>query len=238
MAYTKENTTGGPKIIIITYVMCQQCSTTGKLYISNAWNGSKLFIDYDHPQVTSFKAKLGHIASSNILLQQLSQSFASQGNLKTNRSHIPMMSKVLQTLILFKTTIGTTKRFKSSRFGWYYEQCPTCKRTNKSPGVPFVCSCYEDKIAPIPKYKIEIEVEHEGKIGCFVFWDKECITYVGLSAHDLRDVMKKQTSKVPNSPQIIKGIDTTSNLPLSDKEVFTPTRVPIITYHVCFPKLE
>ena len=42
-------------------------------------------------------------------------------------------------------------------------------------------------------------------------------------------LLMQQTSKVPNSPQIIKGIDTTSNLPLSDKEVVTPTRVPIVS---------
>lgn len=80
-------------------------SATGKLYISNALNGSKLFIDYDHSQVTSFKAKyvnvtryyyiiylsllalynnfiffrLGDIASSNVLSQHLSQSSSSQG---------------------------------------------------------------------------------------------------------------------------------------------------------------
>lgn len=41
--------------------------------------------------------------------------------------------------------------------------------------------------------------------------------------------LMKQTSKVPNSPQIIKGVDTTSNLPLSDKEVVTPNRVPIVS---------
>ncbi|KAL5052781.1 hypothetical protein RYX36_033463, partial [Vicia faba] len=30
---------------------------TGKLNLSNAWNGSKLLLDYDHPQVVDFKAK-------------------------------------------------------------------------------------------------------------------------------------------------------------------------------------
>ncbi|KAI5437239.1 hypothetical protein KIW84_023383 [Lathyrus oleraceus] len=67
MADTTENTTTCPKIIIITHAKFQQSSTTRKLYISNAWNGSKLFIDYDHPQVISFKAKLGDIGSSNVL---------------------------------------------------------------------------------------------------------------------------------------------------------------------------
>lgn len=36
-----------------------------------------------------------------------------------------------------------------------------------------------------------MEVEHEVKIVFFGFGNKECITYVGLSAHSLREVMKK-----------------------------------------------
>ncbi|CAL5187019.1 unnamed protein product [Lathyrus oleraceus] len=182
--------------------MCQKSSTTGKLYISNALNGSKLFIDYDHSQVTSFKAKLGDIASSNVLSQHLSQSSSSQGEFEYKSfSYTNYVKSIVDINTLqnstFCNTIGTTKRFKSSQFGWYYKQCPTCKRTNESPGVPFVCSCCKNKVAPITKYKIEIEVEHEGKISCFMFWDKECITYVGLSVHDLREFMKKTNEDHP-----------------------------------------
>ncbi|KAL5055572.1 hypothetical protein RYX36_036254 [Vicia faba] len=32
-------------------------NATGKLNLSNAWNGSKLLLDIDHPQVVDFKSK-------------------------------------------------------------------------------------------------------------------------------------------------------------------------------------
>ncbi|KAL5081635.1 hypothetical protein RYX36_010056, partial [Vicia faba] len=56
MTSTTNLTIYGPTIIIITHDTCQQSSATRKLYISNALNGSKLLLNYDHPHVTSFKA--------------------------------------------------------------------------------------------------------------------------------------------------------------------------------------
>ncbi|CAK8534786.1 unnamed protein product [Lathyrus sativus] len=97
----------------------------------------------------------------------------------------------------FCNTFGTTKRFKSSRCGWYYEQCPACNRTNKFPGQPFICTCCENTPPPLTKYKIEIEVENDCTTDCFVFWDKECIQYVGMAAHALREIMKKSNEDHP-----------------------------------------
>lgn len=40
-------------------------------------------------------------------------------------------------------------------------------------------------------FKIKIEVKHENMIRNFVFWDNECISYDGMSTHDLRQLMKQ-----------------------------------------------
>ncbi|CAL5197140.1 unnamed protein product [Lathyrus oleraceus] len=122
--------------------------------------------------------RLGDNGHYNVLSQQLSQSSASQGAFG-DRSF---------SYINDVKTIGNINSL---------QHCPAYKRTNKSTGVPFICTYCENKFAPITKYKIEIEVEYEGKISCFVFWDKYCIQYVGLSAHDLREVMKKTNEDHP-----------------------------------------
>ncbi|XP_050883814.1 uncharacterized protein LOC127087020 [Lathyrus oleraceus] len=80
MPYKTKHTTHGHTIIIITHAMCQQSSTIEKLYISNAWNGSKLLLDFDHPLVKTLKSKLGDTMSSQVHPQQLSQPSASQGS--------------------------------------------------------------------------------------------------------------------------------------------------------------
>ncbi|CAI8600644.1 unnamed protein product [Vicia faba] len=97
----------------------------------------------------------------------------------------------------FCNMVGKTVRFKANPFGWYYGLCQTCNKTNQSPGSPFQCNCSDNSSTPITKYKIEIEVEHESKTSNFVFWDKECIPYIGMSAHALRQVMKKTNKDHP-----------------------------------------
>ncbi|KAL5076804.1 hypothetical protein RYX36_015788, partial [Vicia faba] len=41
-------------------------------------------------------------------------------------------------------TVGKTVRFKANPFGWYYELCQTCNKTNQSPGSPFQCNCSDN----------------------------------------------------------------------------------------------
>ncbi|CAI8586214.1 unnamed protein product [Vicia faba] len=89
-------------------------------------------------------------------------------------------------------------RFRANTFGWYYEFCPTCNKTNQTPGSQFQRNCFNNSSTHITKYKIEIEVEHEPNTVNFVFWDKECIPYVGMSSHALRQIMKKTNKDHPS----------------------------------------
>ncbi|XP_058752588.1 uncharacterized protein LOC131625773 [Vicia villosa] len=95
----------------------------------------------------------------------------------------------------FATTIGTTKHFKASRFGWYFESCPGCRASNKSQGETFECACEITNVEPVTKFKVE--VEHDNYKGTFVFWDKNVIPYTKLSAKELREVMKKAGEENP-----------------------------------------
>ncbi|KAI5443589.1 hypothetical protein KIW84_012291 [Lathyrus oleraceus] len=105
MAYKDENTTGGPKIIIITHLMCQQSSS-----------------------VHSYVSPIFFIPCF-------------------------LLTKLLSLWLLFMVFIYYILLFRSN-------------------GKLYISNAY----------KIEIEVEYEGEICYFVFWDKECINYVGLSA--------------------------------------------------------
>jgi hypothetical protein len=41
------------------------------------------------------------------------------------------------------------------------------------------------------RFKVVIQVEHQGHKADFVFWDNECQTIIGQSAEEIRDTMKK-----------------------------------------------
>ncbi|KAI5398742.1 hypothetical protein KIW84_064208 [Lathyrus oleraceus] len=51
----------------------------------------------------------------------------------------------------FATTIGTTKRLKALKFGWYFDSCHACKTSNKSRGRNFECICGVKDVKPITK---------------------------------------------------------------------------------------
>ncbi|CAK8569209.1 unnamed protein product [Lathyrus sativus] len=38
---------------------------------------------------------------------------------------------------------------------------------------------------------LEVEVEYDNHVGCFVFWNKDCIPFVQMTATVLRQIMKK-----------------------------------------------
>ncbi|XP_058751151.1 uncharacterized protein LOC131624206 [Vicia villosa] len=69
----------------------------------------------------------------------------------------------------FATTIGTTKGFRASRFGWYFESCHACKLSNKSLGEKFECACGVTDVEPVIKFKLEMEVEYDDHEETFVF---------------------------------------------------------------------
>jgi hypothetical protein len=41
------------------------------------------------------------------------------------------------------------------------------------------------------RFKVVVQVEHQGHRADFIFWDNECQTIVGQTAEEIREIMKK-----------------------------------------------
>ncbi|XP_058751986.1 uncharacterized protein LOC131625110 [Vicia villosa] len=120
--YTTPNNFAGPTIIVLTHSWCKTNAVSGLPCLSNAWNGSKLYINLEHPQVDEFKASFG----SN--LPVASQSLTCDSSVQSNNNFWTKLSEVKSIRAVtefgrdcFATTIGTTTFFNASRFGWYFE---------------------------------------------------------------------------------------------------------------------
>ncbi|KAI5420673.1 hypothetical protein KIW84_044494 [Lathyrus oleraceus] len=104
-----------------SYIKDNAPPATRKLNVSNAWNGSKLLLNYDHPQVTAFKSNFEDGKPYSISSQTMSVNFASQTAFEERSfSFVKDMKTIGQIMSLkddtFCNTIGMTKRFKSNRF--------------------------------------------------------------------------------------------------------------------------
>ncbi|XP_058734503.1 uncharacterized protein LOC131606285 [Vicia villosa] len=174
VAYTTPNNFVGPTIIVLTHSWCKTNTVSGLPCLSNAWSGSKLYINLEHPQVDEFKASFGSnlpVASQSLTCDS---SVQSQNNFWTKLSEVKSIRAVSKFgRDCFATTIGTTTGFNASRFGWYFE------------------SNGNTDAERVTKFKLEVEVEYDNHKGIFVFWDKDAIPYTKHTATELREIMKK-----------------------------------------------
>ncbi|XP_058782451.1 uncharacterized protein LOC131656911 [Vicia villosa] len=180
--YTTPNNISGPTIILLTHAWCKPNGVSGLPSLSNAWNGSRLLINLDHPQVAEFKASFGAnvLAGIPALSQSLTcdSSIQSANNFWTNLSEV----KTIQAIAAlgkdsYATTIGTTVGFKASKNGWYFES--------------YAGSSGNTDSEPVIKFKVEVEVVYADHKETFVFWDKDCIPYTKKTAKELRQIMKE-----------------------------------------------
>ncbi|XP_058768295.1 uncharacterized protein LOC131642022 [Vicia villosa] len=69
--FLNSNSNATPIIIVLTHGWCKR--SAAKSTLSNAWNGSKLLINYDHPQVHDYRTKLGDYKPCPLASQSVSQ---------------------------------------------------------------------------------------------------------------------------------------------------------------------
>ncbi|XP_058751920.1 uncharacterized protein LOC131625020 [Vicia villosa] len=113
----------GPTIIVLTHAWCKINTVSGTPSLSNAWNDSRLLLNLDHPQVDEFKATFGANELSNV--PALLLSLTCESSLQSANKNWTSLNEVKSICAIyegrkdcFATTIGTTKSFKASKFGW------------------------------------------------------------------------------------------------------------------------
>ncbi|XP_058732680.1 replication protein A 70 kDa DNA-binding subunit E-like [Vicia villosa] len=77
LSYNTPGKMAGPTIIILTHAWCKPNTVSGVPMLSNAWNGSRLHINLEHPQVEEFRASFGENELSNAPDFSLSLTFDS-----------------------------------------------------------------------------------------------------------------------------------------------------------------
>ncbi|XP_058774762.1 uncharacterized protein LOC131649033 [Vicia villosa] len=171
--YTTPNNFSGPTLIVLTHAWCKPNTISGLPCLSNAWSGSRLYFNLDHPQVVKYKASFGDNMPAPSQSMTTDSSVQSSNNFWTKLSEVKSVRAISEFgKDCYATTIGTTLGFNASKFGWYFE---TTRNTEAE---------------TVTKFKLEVEVEYDNHKGIFVFWDKDCIPYTKMTAKELREVMK------------------------------------------------
>ncbi|KAK2449944.1 hypothetical protein QL285_009092 [Trifolium repens] len=185
----------GPIVLILTHAQCK-LGDNGRPNFCNNWSGSKLLINFDHPDVEKFKSSYKDIDKSQGATQDFTQvSSTSQISNSDPFSNLSQFKSICQMKSFTKdsycNTIGTAKKFNPNQFGWYYESCTKFTKSSRGQSDNYVCSCGEVVKSPLARFKVVAQVEQDGHKADFVFWDNECQTILGRTAEDIRETMKK-----------------------------------------------
>lgn len=202
-----------------------QCklADNGKPNVCNNWTGSKLLINLKHPVVERFKASLqaqGH-ALGRTLCEGSSSSRRSQNDEFSDLSQVRPIGEFRNLMQnAFCITVGTTTKFNPNQFGWYYESCTKCPKSSKSNVGSYRCSCGEDVDVPLTRYKVVVQVAYDGDKADFVFWDKECVRILGVTA----DALRKSMQEVDEDDPMIypKHLDNLLGLELALRVKYQP----------------
>ncbi|KAL5138327.1 hypothetical protein HKD37_10G028525 [Glycine soja] len=103
-----------------------------------------------------------------------SQSQSSQSNVVENFLQIAQVVSIVDEIII--------------NAPWSYDSCPNCTTTfDPSKGGSSCRSCHTSVIDTVPRYKLNVRMEHNGDKVNFLLWDATCIKLFGKTAGECRD---------------------------------------------------
>eukprot|EP00256_Glycine_max_P067551 XP_025982146.1 uncharacterized protein LOC106796729 [Glycine max] len=71
---------------------------------------------------------------------------------------------------------------------WSCDSCPNCTTTfDPSKGGSACRSCHTSVVDTVPRYKLNVRMDHNGDKGNFLLWDATCIKLFGKTAGECRD---------------------------------------------------
>ncbi|RYR29328.1 hypothetical protein Ahy_B01g053706 [Arachis hypogaea] len=88
-------------------------------------------------------------------------------------------------------TAWTIKEVETE-FGWWYKGCKKCCRGFRKLEKRYFCpKCIDEYGFYVPRYKIHVRVIDHTDAASFVWFDGEAVNFLGISASDLRQVLRK-----------------------------------------------
>ncbi|WJX19753.1 hypothetical protein P8452_09396 [Trifolium repens] len=192
-----------PVIVILKHGKIKEPQGVYDLSIPNAWNGTKLIMDQELPEVKDFIERLpdDFVAQSqlaytnvetNVIVPHNSMgsqySNGSRYCFKAPATHISDFYSLPDEEIV--TIVATTHHVCISKHGWYYLSCVECPKALITDTPPYKCKI-DEHVTPEPViiYRLEVEVRYEGHKSKFLFWDRECAELIGKTAAELKSIM-------------------------------------------------
>ncbi|KAL5180814.1 hypothetical protein HKD37_01G001872 [Glycine soja] len=163
------------------------------LGVQNIKFGSKLYVNADIIEIHEFRQSLSVPFYSGGMINDKdgSQSQSSQSNVVEKFLQNAQVVSIGEINNLRQDcdclTVGTVDEIIIDA-PWSYDSCPNYKTTfDPSKGGSACRSCHTSVVDTVPRYKLNVRMEHNGDKGNFLLWDATCIKLFGKTAGECRD---------------------------------------------------
>ncbi|KAH1203392.1 hypothetical protein GmHk_17G049653 [Glycine max] len=136
------------------------------LSVQNIKFGSKLYVNADITEIHEFRQ------SPNLARNAQVVNIGEINNLRQD---------------CYCLTVGTVDEIIIDA-PWSCDSCPNCTTTfDPSKGGSACRSCHTSVVDTVPRYKLNVRMDHNGDKGNFLLWDATCIKLFGKTAGECRD---------------------------------------------------
>ncbi|KAG4946830.1 hypothetical protein JHK87_042837 [Glycine soja] len=188
----------GPLVVMLTLGKIKDATGVSgvdkyPLSVQNIKFGSKLYVNADITEIHEFRQSLSVPFYSGGIIHDKdgSQSQSSQSNVVENFLQNAQVVNIGEINNLrqdcYCLTVGTVDEIIIDA-PWSYDSCPNCTTTfDPSKGGSACRSCHTSVIDTVPRYKLNVRMEHNGDKGNFLLWDATCIKLFGKTVGECRD---------------------------------------------------
>ncbi|KAL5134272.1 hypothetical protein HKD37_03G007462 [Glycine soja] len=165
-----------PLIVMLSLGKIKDATDKYPLSVQNIKYGTRLYVNTDIAEIQQFCDSLCVPFYSGGIIDDRggSQSQSSQSNLVEKFLHNAQVVSIVDEIIIDAP--------------WSYDSCPYCTTTFDPSKVGSACrSCQNRMNDTVPRYKLNVRMEHNGNKGNFIFWDATCIKMFGKTVAKCRD---------------------------------------------------
>ncbi|KAL5179179.1 ATP-dependent DNA helicase PIF1 [Glycine soja] len=165
-----------PLVVMLTLGKIKDATDKYPLSVQNIKFGSKLYVNADITEIHEFRQSLSVPFYSGGIIHDKdgSQSQSSQSNVVEKFLQNAQVVSIVDEIIIDAL--------------WSYDNCPNCTTTfDPSKGGSACRSCHTSVIDTVPRYKLNVRMEHNGDKENFLLWNTTCIKLFGKTAGECRD---------------------------------------------------
>ncbi|XP_061354913.1 uncharacterized protein LOC133299465 [Gastrolobium bilobum] len=203
-----------PHNIIIVQLERIKCFR-GKVGLTNTKYTTRIIMDSKVPEIVEFKQCLSTdgVESSWRLTQlstQSSYSFENDFLKETERKFISdvKLCSVVTTCIMY----GTIKCIES-KYNWWYKSCKKCPFSVCEDFEKWYCkNCLKHWANYYPRFSVQVRVVDNTDSASFLLFDRDCVSLLGMSPGELRELHFKRGSDLDQFPEELNVLNEKSML--------------------------